>query len=93
MIIQPARCVVTLGKVAWIMRGISSAVQVPTGGRPLMLTQSGWLAPSALSEGKTRIDGGMRPASIASLSRWGEAMPVTRDCGSPTQPCRPTRTL
>ena len=65
MIIQPARWVVTLGKVAWIMRGISSAVQVPTAGRPAILTQSGW-PPSTLSEGNTRIDGGMRPALIAS---------------------------
>ena len=57
-----------------------------------MLTQSCWL-PSTLTEGMTRIDGGMRPASIAAWRFLEEDMPVTTDCGSPTQPWMASMTL
>ena len=92
MSIHPDRWVETLGKVARTMRGISSAVQVSTAGRPAMSTQSCWV-PSTLTEGMTMIDGGMRPASMAAWSALGEDRPVTRDSGSPTQPWMPSMTL
>ena len=92
MIIHACRSVETLGKEARTMRGISSAAQVPTMGRPCRSAQSCGSS-STSREGMTTMDGGMRPASIAPWRFLEEDMPVTTDCGSPTQPWMASMTL